>query len=390
MVLDGYVICHKDIPVVSVSLNENYDIKKILKVHNKEHLPVGLRYEYFKKSELGNWLFDRGIPKDRKALPEILSVNNVNSREKLIIKNNGLGLTDCYWIKRENDNRKWSEVNFFDNDFSNKNENVYLGDVYGNENKEENINKDIIDISPNNLSGGMLPKVWIKKKEKTFLVKGSELPTLQEPFNELIVSKYLDELNTDHVPYKLLWKKNKPYSICPNMLKKNEEIVHAYYILKNEKKQNNVSYYEHYINQCIRLGLKEDIRKDLENMILIDYMTANTDRHWANFGVIRDADTLKVKRLAPLYDNGASLYAKLSILEIQNTAKSLECKSFKNNQEDNIKLAEDFSLLENKNLYSVMDIMEKHLNEKNIIGIERKNVIMKFIKQRINAACKRK
>jgi hypothetical protein len=43
-------------------------------------------------------------------------------------------------------------------------------------------------------------------------------------------------------------------------------------------------------------------------MIMIDFITTNADRHWDNFGILRDPDTLKFVSMAPIYDNGNSMF----------------------------------------------------------------------------------
>ncbi len=43
-------------------------------------------------------------------------------------------------------------------------------------------------------------------------------------------------------------------------------------------------------------------------MIVLDFLLANTDRHWRNFGAIRDAVTLEWVGMAPIYDSGTSMW----------------------------------------------------------------------------------
>lgn len=50
--------------------------------------------------------------------------------------------------------------------------------------------------------------------------------------------------------------------------------------------------YRHYVECCAALGV-EDIETALGKMILCDDIMANTDRHWRNFGLIRDVETLE-------------------------------------------------------------------------------------------------
>ena len=378
-----YIILHKDYPVLSVSL-EDYKIDAILKIHSKSRLFPGLYRNQLSKYDVNDWLFSRGIPSKRKEIKEILDNNKVESREELIIKNLGLGVTDYYWIKKENDQRTWKEVNFYDNNISEEYNDLYLGIS----NNKKTKHKGNMIPNPNNGSSGMLPKIWLRENNILHMLKGSELSIHQEPFNEAVISNYLDLLHIDHVHYDLVYINNRPYSKCATMLGKNEELVHTYYIMNMSKKDNKISYLDHYINNCTELGIKNNLRNTLENMLIIDYVSANTDRHWANFGIIRDCDTLKAKKAAPLYDNGASLFAKFADFEIGEANKNLKCQSFSGNLDDSLRLVKDLSLLKNKNIEALPDIINNIFNDKYIYK-ERKQKILYYTKMRISDAQKR-
>ena len=62
----------------------------------------------------------------------------------------------------------------------------------------------------------------------------------------------------------------------------------------------------HYVNLCEEHGIK-NIRHSLDEMLVIDYIVANEDRHFNNFGVIRNAETLEWRSAAPIFDSGTSL-----------------------------------------------------------------------------------
>ena len=55
------------------------------------------------------------------------------------------------------------------------------------------------------------------------------------------------------------------------------------------------------------LGIKNE-EEEMAKMFTCDYILANQDRHWRNFGVIRNVETLEFTRLAPIFDNGTSLW----------------------------------------------------------------------------------
>ena len=43
------------------------------------------------------------------------------------------------------------------------------------------------------------------------------------------------------------------------------------------------------------------------NMLVLDALIANEDRHWGNFGALRDSESLEFIGLEPVFDNGNSL-----------------------------------------------------------------------------------
>lgn len=49
-------------------------------------------------------------------------------------------------------------------------------------------------------------------------------------------------------------------------------------------------------------------KKEIDTMLQFDYLINNRDRHFGNFGFVRNVDTLEFKGLAPLFDNGSSLW----------------------------------------------------------------------------------
>ena len=44
---------------------------------------------------------------------------------------------------------------------------------------------------------------------------------------------------------------------------------------------------------------------------MLDFLISNCDRNTRNYGFLRDPDTLKVKQLAPIFDNGAGIMSDI-------------------------------------------------------------------------------
>ena len=74
-------------------------------------------------------------------------------------------------------------------------------------------------------------------------------------------------------------------------------------------------------------------------MLCIDFLIMNVDRHWGNFGFIRNVNTLEIERPAPIFDNGNSLWYDMAHIP-EHFDKA---KTFRNKHRTQIKLVRDFS-----------------------------------------------
>lgn len=135
------------------------------------------------------------------------------------------------------------------------------------------------------------------------LVKsGRSSGRFQEPFNEKIASvlcsRLLDE--GDYVAYELedggfmKWT-----SRCKPMTDQVTEFVPAWALLCSSKRPSDLGLHDFYVSACAAHGL--DVREDVEKMLVIDYLMANFDRHWNNFGVLIDSESREWLRAPPVH-----------------------------------------------------------------------------------------
>lgn len=69
------------------------------------------------------------------------------------------------------------------------------------------------------------------------------------------------------------------------------------------------------------------VRERIDKMIVCDSILANSDRHWRNFGFVRDVDTLAV-RPAPIFDSGNSLWYEKSAAEVAAGDRSCAARPY--------------------------------------------------------------
>ena len=107
------------------------------------------------------------------------------------------------------------------------------------------------------------------------------------------------------------------------------------------------------------LGIQDAI-SFLDRMIVLDYIIANEDRHFNNFGALREAETLQWIGFAPIYDSGSSLGYDKTPMQIRSE-KDIVCKPFKNHHAEQLKLVTDFSWINFERLEDVDRLIESVL-----------------------------
>lgn len=345
-------LMHKRIAVAELELDDATGfIQKIKKVYAEEHLPVGVPVKRGKvdRVALNEWWTDRSIPTSRSGIREALQTLDIANTKMLLIRCFGLSLSDQYWICPEGSGLTWDKVNFFENSFSDD-----IGDVLFGANKKANA----FDFtSPDNTSDGNLKKRWKIIGGKRCLVKGGSNPFRQQPFNEVIAAEIMKRLGIPHVSYTVMWDKGAPYCVCEDFVSEDTELVPAWRIIQTQKKENNVSVYQHFLNCCEKLGIT-DVVPFLDRMIVLDYIIANEDRHLNNFGALRNAETLEWIGMAPVYDSGSALgYDKLAA-QIRS-GKDITCKPFKKHHEEQLKLVSSFEWIDFEKLSDIKEVIKE-------------------------------
>lgn len=329
------VLMNKNIAIMLIKYNTTFNIiEKIYEIYHIEYAPLSVFNAYNTKGasilkQTNEWFKGRGIPSWRKDLERLLEKLKVSSPEELLNKSYALSLSDQYWLKEENSDVKWQDINFFTNGFEYE---AYLeASLDSSSNATSSTDKAILR-SPNNTTDGMLQKGWIIEKGKRVLVKGTYTQSREEPFNEWLASQISKRLGFNYCDYRAEWTdKTKLISKCDNFVNDNEEIISAYDIFKSEKKPNNINDYEFYLH-ILEKHHVPDARKNVEDMFIVDYLMLNTDRHLKNFGIIRNVETLKWERTTPIFDTGQSMECDKYTNEI-NFSKGIG-KFFSNTSKD--------------------------------------------------------
>lgn len=370
-----FFLMHKNIPVIKVKINENSgDMYEVCEIHHAAHLPVGTDQTHLLET-LNRWWKGRSMPAEREGIRSVLETLDLPSTSALLTKALGLSLSDHYWVKPVNADLDWKDINFFTNTFSKD-----LGNLlFGGDIKD---GSSIDCNSPDITSDGVLRKRWKIRSGKRCLVKSDLNYPRQQAYNEVIASALMYRLGVDRVNYSLLFdSKGNPYSICEDFVSIDTEFVSANSVMKIKKKEPGVGEYEHYIGCCRELGIN-NIAEEIGKMIVIDYLLVNSDRHFNNFGLLRNPNTLIFTGAAPIFDSGSSLGWNKAPNKLF-TAEFDECKPFAKSFDEQIKLIRAFEWMDFEALSGLGDEMREILTIGDVISEERREGIVKLLDERV-------
>ncbi len=118
-------------------------------------------------------------------------------------------------------------------------------------------------------------------------------------------------------------------------------------------------------------------------MICTDFIIANEDRHFGNFGIVRDPESLEIKGFAPMFDNGTSLGSRSQTAWIEN-GYDIRCKPFMKTHGEQIGLAGSFDWLNLDRLDGIEEFAMDVFHETGRLFDEyRAEVVSGFLSKRI-------
>ena len=243
------------------------------------------------------WLERRVIPKNRTFVDQILKTLGLshNDTKGIIDVCKGLSLNDSYWIVPEGFEGTYEQYNLYDNRFS---EMLALVAYTG-----AGQTKQAFTTSPELTTNGMLPKAWrFVEGDGIYLYKGGTSGASnagREPFCEYYASQIAETMGLNAVQYDLENWKGITASKCKLFTDKDTSFVPIGRIVKSGGIQKCLDYYD-------KLG--KTFSEQIRSMLVFDTLIYNEDRHFGNFGVLRDNHTGKIVAPAPIFDNGLSLF----------------------------------------------------------------------------------
>lgn len=268
-----------------VSINDEY----------RELLPLDLPLS---DDELVLWLRRRVIPKNRAFVEEILQTLHLsaNNTKGIIDVCKGLSLNDSYWIVPAGFEGTFAEYNLYENRFS---EMLSLVAYTGAGQTAE-----AFTTSPELTTNGVLPKAWrLLDHDGIYLYKGGTsgaANTGNEPFAEYYAAQVARAMGLSAVEYDLENWKGILASKCRLFTNIDTSFIPIGRIVRSGGLKSVLDFYAD-----LGAGFNENVR----SMLVFDAVVFNEDRHFGNFGLLRDNHSGDILRPAPLFDHGRSLFS---------------------------------------------------------------------------------
>ena len=259
------------------------------------------------------WLERRVIPKNRAFVDEILKTLGLshNDTKGIIDVSKGLSLNDSYWVVPDGFAGKFADFNLYENRFS---EMLALVAYTG-----AGQSRAAFTTSPELTTGGMLPKAWrFIENDGIYLYKGGSSGAHnagREPYCEYYASQIAQTMRLNAVHYDLENWKGITASRCRLFTDVDTSYIPIGSLVKSGGIQGCLEY-------CDALG--PEFGEHIRSMLVFDALIYNEDRHFGNFGLLRDNHTGKITAPAPIFDNGLSLLCFAGQEEIGDFAKLQE------------------------------------------------------------------
>lgn len=294
----NYELRHKDTPLIRFLATENSnepEIEILWQNSEMQHLfPLDLTIS---EEGIARWLKHRTIPKNRAYVHAFLSKcgMNINRPMNIIKLSKGLSLNDCYWIVEEEFDGEYDKYNLYENNFSQILALIaFTG--YGSSIRSS------LASCPEFTTNGMLPKCWRRISGTVSLYKGGTKGasnTGYEPYSEYYAAQIAEALGVNAISYNLRQWKGELCSVCELFTSKELSFMPVGRLVTRGGMEAVREYYKE---------LGAEYVSALDDMLVLDALICNTDRHFGNFGVMIDNSTNTIVSPAPLFDHGNSLF----------------------------------------------------------------------------------
>lgn len=284
--MKSFYLMNKDTPVLQFTIN---DVLGVSSINIDKGFTKVVPLSFKGMVSFNKWIEDRLVLSHRRNIFSLLQSEGITKIEDIISCTNCISLLDSFWVREVNSNLSWKSVSPYKNPLNERISRFsYDGSI---------VNGKKITGSPDFSTGGSFPKCWKKVDGSIYLYKsGSNIAynSGREPYSEYLTSKLAQKLFPNEcVKYDLVEYKNKVATRCKNICTESIGMSSVADISPDIKNFNDLLKYNY--------GGKRDLIR-LVNMLLLDFLSLNVDRHLNNIGVLIHNETQRMLGIAPIYD----------------------------------------------------------------------------------------
>ena len=303
-------------------------VDDFISVITRHLIPYALRntFESYSKNDIRSimksvfsfkeWLSRRVIDstignyKQLSAYFKVAQNSSVEYKSEVALSCRAISMEDAYWIKFEGEDKCWKDVC----PYYNKMANIVI----------ESLSSSIPSITgdrqhPNLTMSGTFPKTFVRATERPndiFLFKMAKttddinvhVEYLSRCFLECIDEGSIEFCKYDIIDIDIDNKKRK-CSICPSHYIEGYSVVKAFDLYE----------YLGYDNFVDFIKSSSKLLTAFSNMVVVDFLMANTDRHLDNYAFYMDNETGELVDVVPLYDFNYSFIADILKTNVSET-----------------------------------------------------------------------
>ncbi len=249
---------------------------------DEQRLPLYLK----RTKDVEGWLASRAIDEHRtnsRLLKKALRIRTTDDVQTVLAVN-AATITDRYWFKPDGSNASYSDILFKENYFDNL---ALRGDPNGFSHKPSR--------TPELTNTGSFEKCWRLINGEWWMYKSGNQ---NEYFSELFICKLGEKLGLPMAHYEM----DGEYIRTRNFTGGTSLNFEPMAALTKDDDYNNCFH--------ILYGMSAELAKQYLQIIWLDTICYNMDRHTENFGFLRDVESGEIVSMAPNYDNNIALISR--------------------------------------------------------------------------------
>lgn len=291
-----------------VIFDERNQIEILEKLEHFDKAPYGINNDSTNEDindKLLTFFSTRCIPSPREDYDKIIKAFNCRDSFELVFKGHGLSLSNHYWFKKEGENLKYEDINFFTNKWDDSFARAVLNNDYE---ALKTADTNVPDI----LTSGWGIKGWLYEDGPKLYKLGIDATHNEEAVAEVLASKLANRLfnKGEAVEYELKMINGHYASVSKPMLNINEELIPLSRVLPRDiyslfASKNIDAKYKDMFFQKIKEQNIPGLYRFFVKLMCLRSLCFVSDLHFENMSLIRNLTTNE-RRIAPIYDLGGS------------------------------------------------------------------------------------